>query len=528
MTPLQMRCLSRTSLLCFSDTKRVDMFKNALVSVTDKTGLAEFLRPYVEKGLRVVSTGGTAKYLQDHKIPVVHVQEQTGFPEVMDGRVRTLHPLIHMALLARKENAEDMKLLKEFKIESFDLVIGNLYPFEENAREISDERELSEYIDIGGPALLRAAAKNYHQMTVISDPADYAWISEKSQMSTADNKKLAAKVFGHISSYDSLIARTLQSDIFDFKKVSFSSEVISELRYGENPQQKAIWTKDPAQKIGLQDAKILQGKALSYNNILDLDAAIDAAKLFDEVCCVAVKHNNPCGVAIGTDVLSVIEKALLADPKSVFGGVIALNRPLDKVSAQRLSQVFLECIIAPSVEPQALEVLAEKKNLRVLEWDFSKSTKNSQIRSISGGYLVQTPDTVKNWDPSWTVIGENPSQQIQKDLSFSWRVCSSLKSNAIAIVSSGVTIGLGMGQVSRVDSVLHALERMKNYHSESQNAVLASDAFFPFEDSIEIIAKAGIRWIIQPGGSIRDEQVLQTAKKLGVNMILTSTRHFKH
>ncbi len=512
----------------FSKQVGTFMFKNALVSVTDKTGLAEFLKPYVNQGLRVVSTGGTAQYLRDNGIPVVYVQEQTGFPEVMDGRVRTLHPNIHMALLARTENPEDMSLLKEYKLEPFDLVIGNLYPFEKYSQTISDERELSEYIDIGGPALLRASAKNFHQIAVICDPSDYGWISEKKNLEIHDRKKLAAKLFAHISNYDSLIARTLAEDSTSLTRQTFPAQLISELRYGENPQQKAFWFKESGARGGLHESQILQGKALSYNNILDLDAAVDLVRLFDEPCCVGVKHNNPCGAALGDTLEDAVAKAVAADPKSIFGGIVATNREITRDCAKILSQIFLECIIAPKISMEAQQIFSEKKNLRVIEWKDYKSTSNVQIKSVSGGFLLQTRDQVMPWDQNWKYEGEKPSQEIQKDLSFSWRVCSALKSNAIAIVSKGVTVGLGMGQVSRVDSVIHAIERMKAYHPNAPQPVLASDAFFPFEDSIEMIAKAGIKWVIQPGGSVRDEQVILAARKFGVNLVLTGTRHFKH
>lgn len=504
------------------------MFKNALVSVTDKTGLAEFLKPYVDQGLRVVSTGGTAQYLRDHGIPVVYVQDQTGFPEVMDGRVRTLHPSIHMPLLARTENPEDMSLLKEYKLEPFDLVIGNLYPFEKYSQSLSDLRELSEYIDIGGPALLRASAKNYHQITVVCDPADYSWISEKKSLDLEDRRKLAAKLFAHISNYDSLISKALGQGPVSAMKATFPYELVSELRYGENPQQKAYWLKESGLQGGLHESKILQGKALSYNNILDLDAAVDLVRLFDEPCCVGVKHNNPCGVAIANTIEEAVAKALAADPKSIFGGIVATNREISLECAKALSQIFLECIIAPKISKEAQSLFSEKKNLRIIEWENYKTSSGTQIKSISGGFLLQTKDEVSAWGQNWKFEGEKPSQEIQKDLSFSWRVCSALKSNAITIMSEGVTVGLGMGQVSRVDSVIHAIERMKAYHPNVTRPVLASDAFFPFEDSIEMIAKAGIRWVIQPGGSVRDEQVILTAKKLGVNLVLTGTRHFKH
>lgn len=505
------------------------MFKNALVSVSDKTGLKEFLKPLVDLGLRVVSTGGTAKYLKDNGIKVTEVSEQTGFPEVMDGRVRTLHPKIHMALLARQENAEDMALLKEYSLEPFDLVIGNLYPFSQHKDLNLSERELSEYIDIGGPALLRAAAKNYEHTTVVCDPNDYKWIGAQQNTNREQRKVLASKLFGHISSYDSMVANHLAADSFSFDETTFSAQLVQKLRYGENPQQQALWLKIKGKKEGLHNSKILQGKELSYNNILDIDATLDLAVLFDKPTCVAVKHNNPCGVSTGSSILEATQKALKADPISVFGGIIALNETVNEATAQELSKVFLECVIAPKFDEKALEILESKKNLRLLEYDFKLHKKDSQIRSISGGFLLQSADIVSlEWDRNWKIYGEEPSQDIKKDLLFAWKVCSALKSNAIAIVENELSLGLGMGQVSRIDSVRHAIERMKEYHSSAQRPVLASDAFFPFEDSIQIAAQNGIRWVIQPGGSVKDEQVIDAAKRLGVNMIFTGRRHFRH
>lgn len=504
-------------------------FSNALVSASDKTGLKEFLKPLVDQGLRVVSTGGTAKYLRENGIKVVEVSEQTGFPEVMDGRVRTLHPKIHMALLARQENTQDMALLKEYSLEPFDLVIGNLYPFASHKDSNLPERELAEYIDIGGPALLRAAAKNYEHTTVICDPHDYQWISHEGNTNLDQRRVLASKVFAHISSYDSMVANHLNADVFSKTENTFSAEVVQSLRYGENPQQKALWLKTKGARHGLHNAKILQGKALSYNNILDLDATLNVISLFEKPTCVAVKHNNPCGVASAKSIFEATQKSLKADPVSVFGGIIALNRPVDEATAQELSQVFLECIVAPQFDAQALKLLETKKNLRLLEYDLNLHKRESELRSISGGYLYQSTDLVSlEWDKNWKIYGEEPSQDLKKDLLFAWKVCSALKSNAIAIVENELSLGLGMGQVSRIDSVHHAITRMKEYHSAHKTPVLASDAFFPFEDSIQIAAQNGIRWVIQPGGSVKDEQVIDAAKKLGVNMIFTGVRHFRH
>ncbi len=504
------------------------MFKNALVSVSDKTGLKDFLAPLVKKGLRVVSTGGTAKYLKENAIPVIEVSEQTGFPEVMDGRVRTLHPKIHMSLLARLENSQDMALMQDYKIEPFDLVIGNLYPFEEYKNKNLSDRELTEYIDIGGPALLRAAAKNYEQITVICDPLDYKKILEGGTTLEL-RKELAAKLFFHISSYDAMIARQFSADILRENEISFGTEVIQSLRYGENPQQRALWLKGREVSYGLHHAKILQGKALSYNNLLDIDNAADLCFKFQNPCCVAVKHNNPCGVAIGKNLLEATQRALKADPVSVFGGIVALNQNVTIEIAKELSKIFLECIVAPSYSSEALNLFLTKKNLRILEYDPSYHKREYELRTISGGYLLQSSDQVCSvWNSDWKIYGEKPSEEIKKDLLFAWQVCASLKSNAIAIVENELSLGLGMGQVSRIDSVHQAIQRMNQYHKGIQRPVLASDAFFPFSDSIEVIAQHNIFWVIQPGGSIKDEEVIAAAKRLGVNLVLTGVRHFRH
>lgn len=506
------------------------MFKNALISVSDKTGLVEFLKPHVAKGLRVVSTGGTLKHLRENGIPAIEVSEQTGFPEVMDGRVKTLHPRVHMPILAREGNAEDAKLLAAEKLEPFDLVIVNLYPFEEARTKNLADHELIEFIDIGGPSLLRAAAKNHDRIAVVCEPEDYAWIAGKGELTLADRRRLAARVYRHTSRYDDLIAKTLATD--DEKPVTLVGREVAELRYGENPQQKAWWFRDPMAASGLHEAKILHGKPLSYNNILDLDAACGTVAEFSDPAAVAVKHNNPCGVGTDVSAARAVSLAIQADPVSVFGGIIAVNRQVDLAAAEEMAKIFLECVIAPSFSPEALERLKKKKDLRLLEWPkLGEPSLAKQFRTVAGGFLVQTADQTSGWCDDWKIMSatrEKPSAEIKRDLMLAWKVCARLKSNAIAIAGEGRTLGLGMGQVNRVDAVEHAIARMNKHHQGAARAVLASDAFFPFPDSIELAAKAGIRWIIQPGGSIRDEEVLARAAELGVNMVLTGTRHFRH
>lgn len=502
-------------------------YKNALVSVSDKTGLVEFLRPLAAKGLRILSTGGTAKHLAENGIPIVEVSEQTKFPEVMDGRVKSLHPYIHMALLARGHKPEDFGLLKEHGIDAIDLVIVNLYPFEAASKKNLAERELAEFIDIGGPSMLRSASKSYERIAVICDPADYGWVAEKRELDLADRKRLAAKVFAHTSAYDAMIANSLAGGSLD--NFCLGGEFVGSLRYGENPQQKAVWYRRKGAVSGLHEAKVLQGKELSYNNILDLAAACAALGEFTDPCAVAVKHNNPCGVGLGESGLHAVRQSLAADPVSVFGGIVAVNRPVNAAMAEELNKIFLECVIAPRVEEAALAVFAKKKNLRVLEWpQILERDRAHGVKTVPGGFLVQTADEVSAWSESWKVLREKPDEKIRQAAAMAWKVCAHLKSNAIAIANATQTLGLGMGQVNRVDAVEQAIGRMKHHHPVVTGAVLASDAFFPFPDSIELIAAAGIRWVVQPGGSIRDEDVFKKADELGVNLILTGQRHFRH
>lgn len=505
------------------------MFKNALVSVSDKTGIVELLQPLVARGMRVVSTGGTLKHLRENGISAIDVSEQTGFPEVMDGRVKTLHPRVHMALLARVDNSADGDLLRVEKLDPFDLVVVNLYPFADAVRRGVTGDELIEYIDVGGPSMLRAAAKNHHRVTVLCHPADYGLVQERGETTLAERRAFAAKVFAHTALYDDLVAKALSTD--EARPDTLLGEVVSQLRYGENPQQAATWYRRNDCEQGLHKADVLHGKALSYNNILDLDAAVMCVRAFTEPAAVAVKHTNPCGVGTAEGVATAVERAILADPVSVFGGIVAVNYKLDELSADRLAKIFLECVIAPDYTPAALDRLSKKKDIRILRWPdllASPASATREFRSIAGGFLVQTSDTPDAWREDWRIIGETPSGELHRDLLFAWRVCGSLKSNAIALVASGGTVGLGMGQVNRVDAVEQAIARMKKHHPDCRNAVLASDAFFPFADSIERIADAGVRWVIQPGGSIRDEEVIAKARSLQVNMVLTGRRHFRH
>lgn len=530
------------------------MFKNALVSVFDKENIYPFVEAFSKKGMKILSTGGTSSHLKEKGLSIIDVAEQTKFKEVMGNRIKTLHPFVHMCLLAREDCPEDFELLKHYKLEPIDLLVVNLYPFHKRALGLN-EREQADWIDIGGPTLLRAAAKNYFRVTVVCDPKDYQWILEKKgNLTEGERKKLAVKAFSHVSLYDSMIAEEWGRGIKEktkiqeeneenkeivWKEKSWGGVLVKELRYGENPHQRGFWYKKPNEE-GLQDMEILQGKPLSYNNLLDLDSALKTLFEFqDEICSVAVKHNNPCGVSIGSSVNEALRASLKADPMSVFGGVLVVNEPLDEGQAESLDSVFLECLLAPDFSKNLLNILKKKKNLRILKWPSLHTFVSArrrygsrsflQIKSLLGGFLVQSWDQLdKVWDEKWEVLNEKPSEEIKKDLLMAWKICAHLKSNAIALVADQKTVGLGMGQVNRVDAVDQAIERMKKFHPQIQNAVLASDAFFPFPDSIDKASKGQIRWIIQPGGALRDEEVKKRAEELGINLIFTRKRHFLH
>ncbi len=518
-------------------SESLSQFKLALVSASNKEGLVDFLNNFAHRGLKILSTGGTARHLRENGLKVMDVSEYTGFPEVMDGRVKTLHPHIHMSILARGYKSEDLQTLEKYQLQPIDLVIGNLYPFEEASQKGLADRELSDFIDIGGPSFLRGAAKGFERVTVVCHPSDYDWIAQKDlsgdKLSIDERKELAAKIFAHVSSYDSMIARKLNNKL-DLE-YSLGGALQSRLRYGENPHQSASWYKTKGALSGLHQSEILQGKMLSYNNILDLEAATRVLRSFkDQAAAVSVKHNNPCGVAVGENLTEAVNKSLKADPMSVFGGIVSVNEEVTEEVAKLLNSLFLECVVAPSFSQESLKILQKKKNLRLLKWPQMLDLEEIpgmnavEVKTVAGGFLVQNQDEPSPWNDGWTVSGEEPSSCIKADLQFAWNVCAHLKSNAIAICGQGQSLGLGMGQVNRVDAVRQAISRMKEFHPDCKEAVLASDAFFPFEDSIEEIDRAGIRWIIQPGGSIRDKEVLLKASELGVNILLTGERHFRH
>lgn len=508
------------------------MFRRILASVSDKSGLVDFLKPFIEQGASVVSSGGTASLLAKSGLAVTEVSEYTGFPECLGGRVKTLHPKVHMGLLVRPEVEEDVDTLARFEVQPFDLVVVNLYPYAQAQADGLSDEELIEYIDIGGPAMLRASAKNFENVCVVCDPADYRWIADKNgELSLDDRRYLAAKVFRMTSTYDQMIAKDLYKNLESLTQSSqplmLNGNLVSSLRYGENPHQKAWWY--CLEEAGLHTAKVLQGKALSFNNILDLQAACSTVRLFQEPTAVAVKHNNSCGVAQDADTLVAFQKALSADPVSVFGGIVATNFPITAEHVLQMKDIFLECLIAPEVTEDAAGELAKKKNLRVLAWeDLAKSAANLDIRSVDGGLLVQEVDKVAENSSEWQFIGAAPTEAELLELQFAWKVCASLKSNAISVCKNRQSLGLGMGQVNRVDAVKHALERAQQFHPSAQGTILASDAFFPFPDSIDIAAQNGVRWIIQPGGSIKDDEVIAAAKRHNINMVITGKRHFRH
>ena len=406
-------------------------------------------------------------------------------------------------------------------------MVVNLYPFEATVEKNPEMEELIENIDIGGPSMLRAASKNHERVTVACDPKDYSWILGRENLTLQDRRKLAAKVFAHCASYDSLVAAELGAGWG--KEFSLAGRAQSDLRYGENPDQKAAWYKNLANTDGMHTAEILQGRPLSYNNLLDLDAAASLVRNFSDPAVVAVKHNNPCGVAQGKEISIALERAVSADPMSVFGGIIACNRKVDEPMALRLNEIFLECIVAPDYSAEALSVFAKKKNLRILKWKkMLQASKAFEVRTVTGGFLIQDQQPLSSDPKEWKFLGETPTPELLKDLQFAEIICASLKSNSIALIKDGQTVGMGMGQVNRVEATQHAIDRVKRHHPEAKNLIMASDAFFPFPDSIELAASAGVKWILQPGGSLKDEEVFAKAKNLGVNMVVTGVRHFRH
>lgn len=517
-----------------SSSKRA--IRRALVSVYDKTGLEDLARGLHEAGVELVSTGSTAGRIAAAGVPVTKVEELTGFPECLDGRVKTLHPKVHAGILADLRLEDHRRQLAELGVEPFDLVVVNLYPFRETVASGASDDECVEQIDIGGPSMVRAAAKNHPSVAVVTSPERYADVLAAVQhggFDLAARKRLAAEAFQHTASYDVAVASWFasgyapadESQFPDFLGATFTRE--NTLRYGENPHQPAALYVDGTG--GLAAAEQLHGKEMSYNNYTDTDAARRAAYDHDEPCVAIIKHANPCGIAVGADVAEAHRKAHACDPVSAYGGVIAVNRPVSKEMAEQVAEIFTEVIVAPDYEEGALEALTKKKNIRVLRAPGAPCNR-VEAKQIDGGLLLQVTDRIQadgDEPANWTLAsGEALGEAELAELAFAWKACRAVKSNAILLAKDGASVGVGMGQVNRVDSCKLAVERAGA--ERARGAFAASDAFFPFPDGPEILIEAGVRAIVQPGGSIRDELVVEAAKKAGVTMYFTGARHFFH
>lgn len=519
--------------------------RRALISVSDKNGVVEFARALQNFKVEILSTGGTAKLLADNGVAVIEVADYTGFPEMLDGRVKTLHPKIHAGILGRRDMDNHMRTMQEHRIPPIDMVVVNLYPFEETiARKDCTLAQAIENIDIGGPTLLRAAAKNYTAVSVIVDAQDYGRVLDEMQqrkgsVSEALRFQLATKAFEHTAAYDGAIANYLGRLQTDGTRSDFPAtynlqfQHAQALRYGENPHQQAAFYRErhPAEAC-VATARILQGKELSFNNIADADAALECVKSFDETACVIVKHANPCGVAIADTVLDAYKHAYITDPTSAFGGIIAFNRPLDAATAKAiLDRQFVEVIIAPSVKDDAKPILASKANVRVLEsgaWG-TQRPRELDLRRVTGGLLVQERDQGMVTEKELKIVTQRaPSPQELHDLLFAWKVVKFVKSNAIVYCKEGRTIGVGAGQMSRVYSARIASIKATDAGLEVRGSVMASDAFFPFRDGLDQAAEVGVTAVIQPGGSMRDQEVIEAANQHGIAMVFTGMRHFRH
>lgn len=528
------------------------MIKTALLSVSDKTGLLELAQALHARGIKLLSTGGTAKLLADNNLPVIEVANHTGFPEMLDGRVKTLHPKIHGGLLARRDLPEHMAALSEHGIETIDMLVVNLYPFEATvAKQGCTLEDAIENIDIGGPAMVRSAAKNWRDVAVLTDASQYAQVlnelATSGDVSSATKFKLSVAAFNRISQYDGAISDYLSSigdDLDVTKRSEYPAQSngrfvkLQDLRYGENPHQSAAFYRDLYPAPGsLVTAVQLQGKELSYNNIADADAAWECVKSFDVPACVIIKHANPCGVAVGIDLLEAYEKAFKTDSTSAFGGIIAFNGVLDGAAAQVVSKQFVEVLIATDYTPEALEVFKAKANVRVLKIDLPKGGataweqgRNAQdVKRVGSGLLIQTADNHEITLADLKVVTtKQPTEQQMNDLLFAWKVAKYVKSNAIVFCANGMTLGVGAGQMSRIDSARIASIKAENAGLTLQGSAVASDAFFPFRDGLDVVVDAGATCVIQPGGSMRDDEVIAAANERGIVMVTTGVRHFRH
>lgn len=507
----------------------------ALVSVSDKTGLVEFVQGLVDLGWEIVATGGTQKLLESKGVKTIGISEVTGFPEICDGRVKTLHPKVHGGILGRRDVPEHMQTLKENGIETIELVCVNLYPFRQTiAKEGVTMEDAIENIDIGGPSMVRSAAKNWRDVNIVCDPADYdkvlSELRENGWTSDETRLQLSAKAYTHTAEYDSCIATYMRKQAGLPEKLFLEYDIKQPLRYGENPHQEANFyaALQPA-PFSLAFAKQIQGKELSYNNIQDANAALNVLRDFDEPFCLALKHMNPCGAAVGKTVEEAWQAAYEADKVSIYGGIVGVNRELTAEVAMGMKPIFLEIVIAPSYTPEALEILATKKNLRVMQVDMSKDGKAvPQYISVNGGLLAQHLDTqVEKITSDMCVTKVKPTDAQLADMEFGWKVVKHIKSNAICVVRDNHTIGVGAGQTNRVGSAEIALNQAKEA-GFTEGLILASDGFLPFGDTVALAAKYGVTAIVQPGGSIRDEESIQKADELGITMLFTGVRHFKH
>lgn len=509
--------------------------KRALVSVSDKTGLVPFVQGLTECGYEIISTGGTKKALEAAGIQTIGISDVTGFPEIMDGRVKTLHPKVHGALLCVRNNPDHVKQLQELNIDYIDLVCVNLYPFKETVQKpgVSHE-EIIENIDIGGPSMLRSASKNYQSIPVLCDPSDYetvlSEIKENGETTLATRERLAAKVFRHTARYDAMIADylTKKCDEMFPESITITFDKVQDLRYGENPHQKAAFYKGMNPQYSLANATQLHGKELSYNNIQDGNAAIEVLKDFEGQCAaVGLKHMNPCGVGVGPTIEAAWDKAYEADPVSIFGGIVALNGKVEESLAEKLSKIFLEIIIAPDFSEEALEILTRKKNIRLMKLDTTLSVNTSlKYTNVNDGLLVQDMDAhVIREEDLRCVTNRKPTDEEMKQLLFGWRVVKHVKSNAIVLAKDDMTIGVGAGQMNRVGAAKIAIEQAGE---KAKGSIMASDAFFPMPDTVEEAVKAGVTAIIQPGGSIKDQLSIDVCNEHGIAMVYTGIRHFKH
>ncbi|MBL79608.1 MAG: bifunctional phosphoribosylaminoimidazolecarboxamide formyltransferase/inosine monophosphate cyclohydrolase [Nitrosomonadaceae bacterium] len=517
--------------------------KQALISVSDKTGIADFAQELRKYGVSILSTGGTAKELRSAGIDVVEISSYTGFPEILDGRVKSLHPKIHAGILAQRDLPSHMEIMESMSFSTIDLVVVNLYPFSKTiSKNNCTLEEAIENIDIGGPAMVRAAAKNYKNVAVVTDPEDYSVVLNEVKSNDCIVSKeyclyLACKAFSHTAAYDGVISNYLTGAQLNECQnnfpvnLSFNYTIAQNLRYGENPHQGAAFYRDGSFAVseGIANYTQIQGKELSYNNIADADAAWECVKTFDSTACVIIKHANPCGVGVSDNTLLAYNAAFSTDPSSAFGGIIAFNRELDGATAESIMKQFVEVIITPGLSDEAKDILAQKKNIRVLILNLKGKNNNLDFKRVGGGMLVQTPDN-KNVESSClkVVTKVQPTEQEMKDLLFAWRVAKFVKSNAIVFCLNGRTLGIGAGQMSRVDSARIASIKAKNSELTLVGSVVASDAFFPFRDGLDVVVSAGAKAIIQPGGSIRDEEVIAAADEHGVAMVFTNTRHFRH